>query len=101
MVVNDLRVQANVHPESPRLLHYREDSREVDLVVEKRNGAVMGIEVKLASNPGDRDLSGLRHLRRSAGARWAGGLMLCRVPAGRITDDGLGIAPLEAAWSHE
>lgn len=100
MVANDLRVQATVHPEGPRLFHYREDSHEVDLVVERYDGSVIGIEIKLASNPGDRDLSGLRRLRRSSGARWAGGIMLCRVPAGRLTDDGLAIAPLEATWSR-
>lgn len=101
MVANDLRVQATVHPDSPRLFHYREDSHEVDLVIERYDGPVVGIEVKLASNPGDQDLGGLRRLRRSSASRWAGGVMLCRVPVGRITEDGLAIAPLEAIWSSK
>lgn len=99
MVANDLRVQATVHTDSPRLFHYREDSHEVDVVVERFDGQVLGIEIKLASNPGDRDLGGLRRLRRSSGSRWAGGILLCRVPAGRITGDGLAIAPLDAVWA--
>lgn len=98
MVANDLRVQASVLDMTPRLFHFREDSNEVDLVVENHDGRVVGIEVKLTSNPGERVLSGLRRLRRSSGSRWAGGVALCRVPAGRLTDDGLAVAPLDAVW---
>lgn len=98
MVANDLRVQASVHEANPRLYYFREDSQEVDVVLERHDGRVVGIEVKLSSNPGDRDLGGLRRLRRSSGPRWAGGVVLCRVPAGRVTDDEVAIAPLEAVW---
>ncbi|HEX9699822.1 MAG TPA: DUF4143 domain-containing protein [Acidobacteriota bacterium] len=98
MVVNDLRVQASAHPTTPRLLHFREDDDEVDLVIETDGGGVVGIEVKLTSSPGSRNLAGLRRLRRSSGKRWAGGLVLCRAPAVRVTNDDLVIAPLEAVW---
>ncbi|WP_165368305.1 ATP-binding protein [Phytoactinopolyspora endophytica] len=98
MVANDLRVQASAHETTPRLHHYREGTNEVDLVIESDDGSLLGVEVKLASNPGNRDLNGLRKLRQSSGSRWAGGLVLCRVPAGRITDDELVLAPLEALW---
>lgn len=98
MVVNDLRVQAGVTPVTPRLLHYREEDSEVDLVVEAADGGVVGVEVKLASNPGDRDLAGLRRLRRSSGSRWRGGVVLCRVPMARVTHDDLVVAPVEAVW---
>lgn len=99
MVANDLRVQASVHETAPRLHHYREGVNEVDLVIEADNGRLFGVEVELASNPGNRDLNGLRRLRQSSGPRWAGGLVFCRVPAGRITDDDLVLAPLEAVWA--
>lgn len=98
MVANDLRVQSSVHDTTPRLYHFRVDSNEVDLVIERSDGTVVGVEIKLASNPGDRDLGGLRRLRDAAGSRWVGGLVLCRVPAGRLTDDGIALAPLEAVW---
>lgn len=98
MVANDVRVQSSVHESPPRLFHFREDSREVDLVLETTSGHIFGIEIKLAPSPGDSDLGGLRRLRRSAGARWAGGVVLCRVPVGRLTEDELAIAPLEAVW---
>lgn len=101
MVANDLRVQASVHDDAPRLLHFRVDSHEVDIVVEAPGGQLMGIEVKLTANPGDKDLAGLRRLRQAAGARWAGGLVLCRVPVARLTADDLAIAPIDALWSAE
>jgi hypothetical protein len=98
MVVNDLRVQASVVPMTPRLFHYREEDSEVDLVIETAEGEVVGIEIKLSSNPGDRDLAGLRRLRRSSGSRWKGGVVLCRVPVARVTHDDLVLAPIEAVW---
>jgi hypothetical protein len=98
MVVNDLRVQASTHPSGPRLFHYREEDAEVDIVVESPGRPVTAIEVKLTSNPGDRDLAGLRRLRRSLGKRPMAGVVLSRVPVARLTEDGLAIAPLEAVW---
>lgn len=98
MVANDLRVQTGALETGARLYHYREDSHEVDLVVEGGDGMVTGIEVKLNSNPRDGDLTGMRRLARASGARWAGGVVLCRVPAGRVTDDGIALVPIEAVW---
>lgn len=98
MVANDLRVQCTVHPSSPRLRHFREDRHEVDLVIEDHAGAVWGVEVKLSAQPGNRDLNGLRRLARSAGDRFAGGVVLCRTPIGHQTEDGLMVAPIEAIW---
>lgn len=100
MVVNDLRVQAQVHPDPLRLLHFREDGHEVDLVVERPDGRVIGVEVKLTADPGAGDLRGLRRLRRSAGDRYLGGVVLARVPAGRIVED-IAVLPLEAIWQDE
>lgn len=97
-VVNDLRVQAATHDDPIRLHHVREDRHEVDLVVERGDGRLLGIEVKLSSNPGRRDVSGLLRLRESAGSRWLGGIVLARVPTGVLRDDGIVVAPLEAVW---
>jgi predicted AAA+ superfamily ATPase len=97
MVANDLRVQAEAAATPVRLYHYREGDREVDLVVERPDGRVVGVEIKLSANPGAGDLRGLARLRRSCGDRFAGGLLLARVPAGRQLD-GFTVAPLEAVW---
>lgn len=98
MVANDLRVQASNTGTPLRLAHYREDSSEVDLVIERHDGHVFGVEVKLTGNPGEGSLRGLRHLARSCGDRFAGGVVLARVPAGRPAGHGLTIAPLDAVW---
>lgn len=96
-VVNDLRVQAQCAGPM-RLFHYREDRAEVDLVVEAPDGRLFGIEVKLTSNPGSDVLTGLRRLRRSAGQRFAGGVVLARVPVGRALED-FTVAPIESVWT--
>jgi hypothetical protein len=80
MVANDLRVQAECHDDPVRMYHYREDDHEVDLVLESIDGRIVGIEVKLSSDPGADALRGLRRLRLSSGDRFAGGIVLARVP---------------------
>ena len=98
-VVNDLRVQASVLDAPARLFHFREADQGVDLVVERSDGGLLGIEVSLRANPGARALAGLRRLRRSSGDRWVGGVVLCRVPAGRLEDEDLAVAPIDVVWS--
>lgn len=98
MVVNDLRAQAEAVSPPPWLGHYREEGHEVDLVIETPDGRIHGIEIKLSARPGSSDLAGLRRLARSAGERFAGGVVLARVKAGQLTDDGLAIAPIDAVW---
>lgn len=98
MTVNDLRVQAETHPDGVRLHHFREDDAEVDLVAEDASGRLTGIEIKLTADPTARDLRGLRRLERSAGDRFAGGVVLCRTPIAHVTDDGIAIVPLDAVW---
>lgn len=58
MIANDLRVQLGSINPPVRLYHYRENSAEVDLVVEQPDGTILGLEIKLATNPGDNDLRG-------------------------------------------
>lgn len=98
MVANDLRVQASSSSTPVWLAHYREDSSEVDVVIETYDGRVFGLEIKLTANPGDGALKGLRRLARSCGNRFAGGVVLARVPAGFPAAHGLTVAPLDAVW---
>lgn len=98
MVANDLRVQATNSDTPLWLGHYREDSNEVDLVIECHDGRLFGVQIKLAANPGRRALHGLRRLARSCRERFAGGVLLARVPAARSAGDGLSIVPLDAVW---
>lgn len=98
LVANNIRVQAEVVPGPIRLHHFRERRSEVDLVVEGPDGRVIGVEVKLSSNPGGADLNGLRRLREVCGDRFAGGVLLARVPAVARLDDDIVAAPVEAVW---
>lgn len=98
-VVGELRKQASWLDDPPELLHFSESGRaEVDVVVERTDERILGIEVKLASRIRPDHLKGLRRLRDVAGTRWTGGLILAAVPAAYRTGDGIVIAPLSALW---
>lgn len=57
--------------------HYRDkDGVEVDLVLERSPGAIVGIEVKAAATTHPRDFRGLRRLKAAAGDRFACGIVL-------------------------
>lgn len=84
----------------PRQYHYRDrDGREVDIVLERRDGTVIGIEVKSAASASPSDFRGLRHLRDRLGDRFKAGVLLYTgsntVPFG----DRLAAVPLAGLWS--
>ncbi len=99
-VVTELAKQASWLEEPPALLHFCESERaEVDLVLERPDGRVLGLEVKLADHVEARDLRGLRRFRELAGHRFEGGVVLCAVPGAYRTEDGLLVAPISAVWN--
>lgn len=100
-VFNEVVKQCSWLDDPPTLYHYRErgGGAEVDLVLERADGAVIGLEVKLASSVGARDLTGIRRLRDVAGARFVGGVVLAAVPAAYVTEDDLAVAPIAALWA--
>jgi predicted AAA+ superfamily ATPase len=60
-VVAELRKQASWMDVPPTFLHFSEPGRsEVDIVLERPDGAVVGVEVKLADHADQRDFHGLR-----------------------------------------
>ncbi len=63
--------------ETTTVSHYRDkDGVEVDLVLERSPGAVVGIETKAAATVRPQDFRGLRRLRQSAGDGFACGILL-------------------------
>jgi predicted AAA+ superfamily ATPase len=57
--------------------HYRDkDQVEVDMVIEDREGRMVGVEVKAAATVNARDFRGLRRLAEAAGDKFAIGLVL-------------------------
>jgi hypothetical protein len=82
-----------------RLYHYRDQpGNEVDLVIERPSGEVVGIEVKASATPLPRHAAGLRVLRDRLGERFRQGIVL---HLGRDTipfGDRIAAVPLAALW---
>lgn len=82
-----------------RFHHFRTaGGREVDVVLEDRQGAVVGIEAKLGATPREKDFSGLLHLRDKLGDKFRGGVVLNTGTETLPFGDRLWAAPVSALW---
>jgi len=60
-----------------RLYHYRSQSgREVDVVIERSDGKVVGVEIKLSAGPSARDIAGLKVLEEDLGTNFLRGILI-------------------------
>lgn len=83
------------------LYFYRDrDGREIDFLLERRNGQVVGIEVKAASTVGPQDFRHLRWLADRLGDRFAGGYVLHLGSQTHPLGDRMTALPLSAMWHH-
>ncbi len=107
-----IMVESFVYAELTRLLavsdlgaslhFYRDrDGREVDFILERRNGQVVGIEVKASSSVGAADFRHLRWLRDRVGDRFAGGYVLYLGAESLPFGEGMTALPLSAMWHHQ
>jgi predicted AAA+ superfamily ATPase len=79
--------------------HYRDKDRyEVDLVLERDDGTVVGIEVKAAATVTERDFAGLRRLASACGDRLALGLVVYDGDAAVSFGHRLHAAPISCPW---
>lgn len=79
--------------------HWRtHDGDEVDLVLERDDGAVACLEVKAGERPSAKDFRGLRKLRDAIGERFLGGVVLHLGRYGFTTEDRLHALPVDAIW---
>jgi predicted AAA+ superfamily ATPase len=79
--------------------HWRtREGDEVDLVVEREDGGVIGIEVKAASQTTARDFAGLRKLRELTGDDFVLGLVLHLGQRSTRIDDQMYSLPLDRLW---
>lgn len=102
-VVNELARQG-IETDGLHLHHLRDyDGHEVDIVVERSDGAVAAIEVKATGSPSDRHLMPLGRLRdrldRSAPGAFRIGVLLHTGPYCHRIGDRLWLAPINALWS--
>jgi Domain of unknown function (DUF4143) len=85
---------------SAALFHWREGhDREVDLVLERRDGALIGIEVKAARSAQASHLTGLRAFRQRYGKRFVRGLVVHSGDRVVRFEDDLWAVPFSALWS--
>ena len=83
-----------------RTYHFRDhEKREVDLVLERNDGMIAGIEVKASATVSPGDFAGLRALSESRGDRFAFGVVL--YDGSDVVSFGkrLAAAPLSCLWN--
>ena len=99
-VVGEIQRHIPWSMERPSLHHYRDKAqREIDVVLETRDGRVAAIEVKAARDVDDDDFRHLRWFRDTLGERFVSGVVLHlgerTLPAG----DRLTSMPVSALWT--
>ena len=83
------------------LYFYRDrDGREIDFLLEKRNGQVVAIDVKAASTVRPEDFRHLRWLADRLGDRFTGGYLLYLGGQTHPFGDRMMALPLSAMWHH-
>ncbi len=97
-VATELERQASWFPEALSFWHYRERDREVDVVVERPSGEVLGIEVKSRATVREADFRGLVQMRERVGARLVAGVVLYAGERILPFGDGLWALPMSAMW---
>ena len=79
--------------------HYRDKDRvEVDLVIERSPGGIVGIEVKASATARPEDFRGLRRLKEATGDSFACGVLLHDGERVQQTAPGLFAMPIEMLW---
>lgn len=89
-----VRVLAQAAEARTSHLRLQGGQREVDLIVERRDGAVLAIEVKLSATVDDSDVRHLRWLREELGDRVVDAIVVTTGPTAYRRADGIGVVPL-------
>lgn len=101
-VLAEISKQLSTVGEPLTLAHFRDRSGvEVDLVVERSGGQVIGIEVKSATSVNEADARGLKFLRDRLGDRFLAGVVLYSGSlTGRLSDR-IWASPVSALWGGD
>jgi uncharacterized protein len=98
-VTMELLRQSSWQEQPVHVYHYRDrDGREVDTILERHDGAVIGIEAKAAASVGAADFRGLARVRDALGERFKAGAVLYTGANTVAFGDRLFALPLEALW---
>lgn len=80
--------------------HWRtRDNDEVDLVLERHDGTVVGIEIKAGEQVDGKQFAGLRKLRERLGTSFAAGIAFHLGQVGYEAEDRLHSLPVERLWT--
>jgi uncharacterized protein len=97
--VGEVLKQASWMEMPPQAGHWRtHDGDEVDLVLERDDGAIAAIEVKVAERVREVDFRSLRKLREALGARFLGGVVLHLGTHAYTQEDRLHVVPVDRLW---
>jgi predicted AAA+ superfamily ATPase len=100
-IANELAKQATWSPFPVRLHHWRVSrGPEVDLVVERTNGRIIGVEVKSTDTIDSDDFKGLATLRDRLGEDFVHGYVCYTGPRSLSFGDRLTAIPLSALWDR-
>ncbi|WP_419909906.1 ATP-binding protein [Candidatus Poriferisodalis sp.] len=98
-VYGELAKTAALSSDMTTVSHYRDKSgAEVDFVLERSPGAIVGIEVKSRATAHPRDFTGLRRLRDAAGDSFACGILLHNGDRIQQAAPGLHAMPVKTLW---
>ena len=99
-VVGELRKQISFGVQQVKLHHLRAAAgAEVDVVLERADGAVVAAEVKAGATVGASDFSALRQLRDRLGPRFRAGVVLYLGEDALPFGERLWLAPVSALWA--
>jgi len=98
-VFHELQRQAGWHAAEIHFHHFRDkDGMEVDLVLERGDSEMAGVEVKAAATVTAEDFRGLRKLRQAAGDRFVAGAVLYDGETSVGFGDRLFAVPIRLLW---
>lgn len=99
-VAGELAKQSTWCDTDVSLHHFRTAAgREVDILIEARDGRVAGVECKLGATPSARDFVALTRLRDRLGKRFAAGVLVHPGPETLPFGDRLWAVPVSALWT--
>lgn len=101
-VAMELVKQAAWAEANVRIHHFRTaGGREVDILIERGDGSVCGVEVKLGATAHARDFGALRHLQEKLGSRFRLGAVVHTGPETLRFGPGLWALPVSALWKPQ
>ena len=99
-VYQELRRQASWQEDEVRFHHFRDrDGFEVDLVLERPGGELVGVEVKAGATVTAADFRGLKKLKDGSGNRFSAGVVLYDGEASASFGENLYAVPLSELWA--